>query len=216
MTVMEITAWSLSKALQAALTGRLLQTQRAYRYRAFTAFLIVSLLRSLALATYGSQSLEHYVAVWNWSTAPLLLTLSLAVYEVHRKVIAHCAPVRFPRVITAIMIAVAIVTCLLTMESVTWRSSVTAAYTATRIVAGTLAIWLFCHAAFFYKIEPPVPESLMAHGYILTIYLVAEAGAYAAINVLAPYAPLVVLNVISMSVNGALYVAWLIAFWRKD
>ena len=213
MTAIEMVAWSIAKTLQATLTGRLLQLQLARRYRAFLFFLVVSLLRSLALATYGSESLERYVQVWNWSTAPVLIALTLAVYELHQQVLAHCKPLKFPTAVTVLMFVIALVACLATMESVTWRSSVTASYTATRFVSGSLAIWLLFHAAFFPKIEPPLPSNLMAHGYILTLYLISEAGAYAVINLLAPTAP--TLNVATMGINGAFFSAWLIAMRRE-
>ena len=215
MSPVEETAWATLKVLQAVLLVRLAHARLLGRYCAFATYLFLAILSSAVLKFASNSSYSTY---WSWITPALLMALTLAVIEVHWHIQACVRPLRHPNIATGLMIGVSAFVCWVTMEAHEWTAKIKAACLAMRWVAGTLAILMIWHAAWFPAISPPLRSSLLNHGRIMAVFLFWQACIFAAINLLStkpPYAPRELLSVSNLLGQSACMVMWLIVLRRE-
>ena len=212
MSPIELSAWACLKCLQAVLIFRMAQLRLFGKLPCFATYLILSLFSSAVLFTVGQSA---YATTWIWLTPAILLALAATVLETHWKIQHHCRPLKHPNTATSLMAGVSALICWFTLEAHAWTSHLKPAFFGTRYVTGVLAIWMLWHTAWFPRIDPPLPSNLLNHGRILAVFLCIQVGIFAAINLLAPYAPRELLSCLNMGGQALCLCVWIVSLRRE-
>ena len=211
MSPIEYAIWVAVKLAQTALIVRLARTRLLGQFPAFAAYLSLSIFSSIVLFASGGT----YSTGWIWLTPAILLALAATVLETHWKIQHHCRPLKHPNTATSLMAGVSALICWFTLEAHAWTSHLKPAFFGTRYVTGVLAIWMLWHTAWFPRIDPPLPSNLLNHGRILAVFLCIQVGIFAAINLLAPYAPRELLSCLNMGGQALCFCVWIVSLRRE-
>ena len=177
-----------SVLLEGILAVRLLATGIARRLPWFTLYLFLLFSRDIATLQAAPRNSRLYEQVWAWSGIALLVLQSAAVFELYARVRREVPNFgkwsrRFYIFICGTALALAVSLVWIDVRRPLTKSLTQAAYTlAQRNVGVALAIIALLSVVIFYPFRIAMRRNIVFHGYLLALYLGANALIFGAMN----------------------------------
>jgi hypothetical protein len=187
---LRIVLWWISIAAETLLLAKLLWSQLSHRYRWFTVYVLTDIACSLVM-TFATPDPHTEAYAWTWvSTEPLLLLLQLAfTIELYRRISDHYTnfdKVR-PRLLWTCLVSAAVLSALslaFDLRRIVWSSPVLqGVFVGKRMVTFALAGFAIATWVFVRVFPIPIRPNVKVHWRIATIYFLANAVNYFAIDV---------------------------------
>jgi hypothetical protein len=207
--------WRVTPIAQLVVIGTLLVRKIIWEFKVFSLYLIVDILRSIAVWWWlgTSTSSDAYRAAWV-TTEPVYLGLQVLVVAEFYWLLYRAYPgiQAFGRVLLAVAVVVALAVTFGTMQldvgHIIWKvPDVQRLVIAKRLVSSLMGFLMFTTMVFFPR--APSARNILWHGWLLAVLFVAAAGATFGVNYGAarPFA-----SALFMTVQLVCFVLWSLEF----